>query len=221
MLDKLKQIWNDAVFSKVIAVGLAALIAFGYSLIPTTAKKSFKNEMMAFWTKKIELWLLLLLILFGLTVYLLIKKFKNFKYEIETLKLDKELFSQIRESYLTEEMMLAPKNFSFSSNPFLIDSLTNLFKISEENIKSNFEFINPLLEKRKQKLIKELNKLYEITSTYIFGTINSGYLSIPSEWEFNDPERMQEAVSNISKQEKQLSETYDDFIKTGRRILKV
>lgn len=222
MRVKLKTIWKDPVFSTLIAVAILSTITFFFSLITSNIEKStFKTEMLRFWTTKIELWQIAFVFLFVTITYSLIRKQIGFKYDVDTGKLDKSLFARIREIYLTEDMMLSPKNNSYSSSPFLGDSLYRLFDILEESKKSEFEFLNPILEKKKLLLINEISNLEEITSKYIFGTRNLDWFSIPREWAHEQRDRFDEAHKVLKSQEDILTEKYDDFIKTGRRLLKI
>ena len=64
MTEKIKQIWKDPVFSKVISIGIIGLITMIYNLVYSIIENtSFRNEFMKFWTLKIELWHFAILIL--------------------------------------------------------------------------------------------------------------------------------------------------------------
>ncbi|MFT3750654.1 MAG: hypothetical protein QM768_20250 [Agriterribacter sp.] len=95
-----------------------------------------------------------------------------------------------------------------------------LLKFIEDNKKADFQFLNPKLEKLKKKLAVEFDNLESALSGNICGA-NSGWLSIPSEWEFTQPERMQKAISLIQKHENKTASTFRNFIEVGRKILKV
>lgn len=222
MIEKIKQIWKDSVLSKVISVGIVWLISLMYNFISSKiADTTFRDEFIKFWTLKIDLWQIVSFIGLVSLIYLLFRQFNSFKYDSETLKLDRALFTEIREKYLTEEIMLVPKGNGFSSNAFYGKILFKILDITEVSQKANFEFLNPVLEKKKNELLDEIDKLYSVTSKYIFRTNNIEYLSIPREWSHNDSELFDEAQKNISQQENKLTEKYEDFIKTGRRILKI
>jgi hypothetical protein len=113
------------------------------------------------------------------------------------------------------------KNNTFSGSSFQYSELRSILRISEEQLKSDFEFANPRLEKLKRNLILEVNNFYTITSKYIFGAGNHELLAIPSEWEFDQPERFIKAHKDIKQQEELLSSKYDQFIRLRRMTLKI
>lgn len=222
MLEKIKKIWKDPVISKVISVGIVGLLILIYNYINSKiGNTTFKGEFIKFWTLKFEIWKILVFLTISLTIYFLSQSFKKFNYDEETLKLDRDFFIKIRDTYLTEGMMLVPKSNGFSSNAFSAESLHRILEVREESKKSSFEFINPKLEKKKNEVINEIQKLYEVTSKHIFGTNNSSWLSIPREWAHDDRERFDKAWKEILMQENLLTLKYDDLIKTGRRTLKI
>lgn len=217
-----KQVWRDPVFSKVISAGFIAIFTLLTTLVISLIQKtSYKETFIKFWTSKIELWVIVSIILVLFLLFLAFRKLKNYRYDTDTLKLDRDLFIRIRDKLLTDDMMLEPRGNAFSSNPFKADSLHNILDIRDENKKAGFEFLNPVLEKKKQNMVTEVHKLGEVTSEYIFGTRNGDWLSIPREWAHDQRERFDQAWKSISAQENRLVEKYDDFIKTSRRILKV
>lgn len=222
MKRRIKQVWRDPVLSKVISAGILGIISLIYNFINSKIDNTtFRDEFIKFWTLKVQLWHLIFLSAFALIVFLLTKKLGKFKYDDETLRLDRNFFSRIRETLLTEEMMLVPKRNGFSSNPFLEESLHKILDVCEESQKPSFAFINPVLNKKKTEVIDAINKLDEVMRNYIFGTHNPDWLSIPREWIHNNRELFDEAKKNISIQENLLTEKYDDLITTGIRILKI
>lgn len=219
-MNRLLKIWKDPVFSKIISVIIVALLTLLYNFISAKiGKSSFKVEFINFWSYKIALWkTLMILSVFILIFYL---KSNKFKYDEETLRIDRDFFKKFKNEYLTTEAMLATKTNTFSNNPFEAENLHAIIGILDESKKADFEFINPHLNKLKNELINEIENFYSVTSRFIFGTHNSGWLSIPAEWEYTQPARLEEAQKLISKQENVLTEKYEKLITKGRRILKV
>ena len=219
-MNKLLKIWKDPVFSKIISGIMIALLTLLYNLICAKIEKSsFEAEFTNFWNYKVELWkTFILLCVFIFMFYL---NGIKFKYDEETLRIDRDFFNKFRNEYLTTEAMLAAKTNTFSSNPFEAKHLHAIIGILDENKKADFEFINPHLNTLKNELINEIENFYSVTSRFIFGTHNSGWLSIPTEWEYTQPSRLEEAQRLISKQENILTVRYEKLITKGRRILKV
>lgn len=221
MKQKILTIWRDPVWSKVISFLVIAGLTIAYNFVVSKYEKSnFQEEFIRFWTLKLSLWLVAL----GTCIYIagkLVAKRYLFKYDESTQKLDKDLYNLIKTSYLSQDAVLLLKNNTFSGRSFQYSELHSILRISEEQLKSDFEFVNPRLEKLKCNLIHEVDNFYSITSKYIFGTGNVEFLSIPSEWEFDQPERFDKAQNEIKQQEEVLSSKYDQFIRSCRTTLKV
>lgn len=75
-MDKLKKIWLDPVWSKVIASGIIALIAFIFSItLSSSLDKTTSSNPNNFWLKKIDLWVVALTILLAIIlVYFIFNK---------------------------------------------------------------------------------------------------------------------------------------------------
>lgn len=212
MKEKLKKIWTDPVFSKVIGQGI--IVILGLLII------FFYQEFIYLLMMDIKLWLVLSVILGLLISYLSIFLFR-FRYSEKTRDLDTKLFERIRNELLTQDDIMEVRNNGFSSNPFETTRIRFIRAFIEENQKSDFTFFNPKLEQKKGDMSEALRKLNIKLATYIFGTGNPGWVSIPREWEINDPDRLDEAIEEITICENAVTESYDNFIRVGRKILKV
>jgi hypothetical protein len=134
--------------------------------------------------------------------------------------MDRKLFKQISNGEGVLELILEIKGRGFSNHPVRMDRIETMIDLLEESKKPDFEFLNPKLDKLKFNVIKELKKLDEILSKYIFGANLDGWVSIPSEWEYEQRDRLEKAKSEISKQEDIFTYVYQKFITEGRKILK-
>lgn len=214
------KIWKDSVWSKIISVAILAAVTLTYNLLNSIINgMSFKMSFINFWAYKIDLWIPFLLI----TFFLIGHQFytKRFKYDTDTLAVDRTLFNQIRSNHSMTDFFLDIKSNGFSSRPIRNERISTLINFILDSEKPDFEFINPHLNNLKSKLVKEFISFDLVLRDYIYGTNNSEWLSIPSEWEYDDPERMKQAIANIEKQENILTLTFQKFITTGRKILKV
>lgn len=218
----IKKIWNDSVGSKIISAILIYLFTLGYNLLKSiVSRTSFVEEFKSFWHTKIELWLM---VLFVFTIYLIVivsrkfKKNESFKYEQETLELDRRLFNKIRNELITNKSIECFRSNRFSSGRFEDNKLDFIYDTIELSRNPDFEFFHPELEIVKKELISSLKKFDESTFNNIFSGKPIGWLSIPKDW---DEERYFAAVEVISKGEEDICKKYDSFIKTGRRILKI
>ncbi|MDH7460364.1 hypothetical protein QEG73_03710 [Chitinophagaceae bacterium 26-R-25] len=221
---RLINIWKDPVGSQVISVGIVGFLTLLYNLISSLiSKNNFYTEFKLFWTLKFELWIYTIILLFLLIVIWIAKaakKKKAYIYDAETLKLDKALFSKIRNEILPQDVIVLIKDLGFSGGSFHSDLLYKVLEISKEQKKSDFIFFNPALENSKNQLVQEVEKLHEITSQYIFG-MGENTLGVPREWIHEQPERFKEANENICEQESRLLQCYDNFIRLGKTTLKV
>lgn len=206
--------WKDPVWSKIIATTLISI--FVYLFYHLTSTNYFRD----FFSQKIQLWSVVLISVVTILLISLATRIRIFRYTDETLNIDRILFNEIRKRHLTPDMMKLIQDNVFSSCPFDIKSLTTITDFLNENKKADFDFFNPKLEKLKQTVVNQISNFQEITSRYVFSH-GTGCLSIPMEWEFNQPERMQKAMSEIRRHEDALSAAYQAFIYKGRRILKV
>jgi hypothetical protein len=224
MKDRLLKIWRDPVWSKVISVALIALGTLTYNwAVSKFEKTDFNSVFLQFWTQKISLWIIVFFIAIVLLIYLLWSKWRdnktiNFKYDSETLELDRAFFNKIRNELLTQDMIIAPRSNAFSSHSFPDKSLYDILEILHESKKSDFEFINPQLDKLKSELINAIEQFNIISMEYIFGAGQSGWLGIPREW---DMDRFYKAANDISSHEKIICDRYDNLIREGRRLLKI
>ena len=226
MIDNFKKIWKDPVGSKIISAGILFLITLIYNKFQSyTEDVTFKDAFTTFWNYSIKLWIIVSVILASIIIfsfYSSIKKNKKYKYDEDTKELDTNLYIKIRDELLTDDMMMNVKQNVFSSNSFYGETLFKILDIIDESRKSYFEFLNPILESKKNDLIETISELHNITSVNVSGVHGTaGWLSIPREWAHNDRERFDNAWKSISLLENELAEKYDDFIKTGKRILKI
>lgn len=141
------------------------------------------------------------------------------KYHDKALTLDQKLFDRIRYEDGTSELFLEIRSNGFSGRPVLFKRINTLLTLIEESRKPEFYFFNSDLNNLKDRLVKTLIILEDLTSQYLFGTERDGWLSIPSEWEYRQPEMMHEAQKKIKKQEKKVDLAFATFVKEGRRIL--
>ncbi|MBW2936678.1 hypothetical protein KXJ69_01085 [Aureisphaera sp. CAU 1614] len=186
------------------------------------SNQSFKESFSKFWNYKVELWLILV-VLFGMAILIialnLIRKEKKFRYDHDSLELDRKLFDKIRNDYLNQSgtiYWLRTQHFGGSFSDKISDPL---FKIQEESFQSDFEFLNPKLEQLKKVLIEEIK---DFNSIIVNQTFRHGPNSqaVPSEWVHKQPERYENVVNQLNDLADRICEKYDSFIRYGRRTLK-
>ena len=224
-MEKIKKIWNDPVGSKVIAALIITIFGLIYTYISSSVNNiDFGSALMKVLKFKIELWLLLLLSIFTYFTFIVRKRFKksdpNFTYNQETLALDRKIFQQIRNELLPQSGAISFLRYHSFGGSFPNKSIENLDEIEYKNKKSDFEFINPELEKIKEKLIEKISYF----TTTIGGetwSLKSDRQSVPKEWQHEQPERFKRVVNDLNSTAREICEIYDELIKKGRRILKI
>jgi len=118
------------------------------------------------------------------------------------------------------DLVLEIKSNGFSSRPVKFERIETILSIQEESKKPDFHFFNPVLNKIKTRLLTELESLDSVLTGNIYEK-HDGWMSIPSEWEYTQRERMLKAEIDIKKQEDIFTDVYQNFITQGRKILKV
>ncbi len=162
--------------------------------------------------------IIVLLILFGLR-----QKYKrsSFQYDDETIKLDRQLFEKIRTELLPQTgAIYFLRHNNFAGFSFDADRIEDLDNFEQECTKSDFEFLNPELEKIKMSLFNSVGDFTGQIAVQTFPT-NNGRQTVPPEWELEQPERFREVVSDLHKTKLQICDKYDELIRLGRRVLKI
>lgn len=223
-MKRLRKIWTDPVWSKVVAAIIIAVGAIIWAFISSKINNvNFQTAWKIFWTYEIQLkWLAIImsiiLLFFWTKPYF---KKSSFKYDDETIKLDRQLFEKIRTELLPQTGAISFLRYNnFAGFSFDTDSIEDLDKFEHECKKSDFEFLNPDLEKIKLELLKSIDHFTLQIAVETFPT-NNGRQTVPPEWEIEQPDRFHEVVNDLHKTKSQICDKYDLLIKSGRRILKI
>lgn len=233
MKEKITTIWKDPVLSKIISAAIIGVVALVYNAIIAYSKNiDFYTVVTSFIKTDVKLWVILILLLFYLIVLIIRKKIKKnkevvienkeveFEYDDRTLKLDIDLFNKIRYELLTHGNIQWLRTNNFAGFSFKDDLLTPFDLIEIESSKADFEFLNPKLETLRKDLINDIIELNSLLLKNIFRE-GKTRLSVPSEWETEQPERFWTAVEEIHLRTQSIGKKYDELIKASRRILKV
>lgn len=215
---------NQYVSGVIIGVFLIFLTTFISYVKSLSTDESFTELFKTFWTYKIELWLILLIIfVISILIIFIIQFFKkkksSFKYDSNSVTLDRKLFNRIIKELLPQDgtiLWLRTHNFGSSFPDIRTDPL---YTFETENLKSDFEFLNPKLEKLKTELLNSILTLNKGIATHTFEA-GPDFQSIPSEWKTEQRERYTNAVDELNKLGGNVCVNYDILIKTCRRIIK-
>lgn len=213
MKDKLVKLWKDPVWSKVIATSILGIAAILFQ---------FKNLLFI----KINLWIVLILLATSSIFIFLFSKNKKqftFEYDLEALELDKKLFNHIRNDLLTKDVLANLHHNNFSNDSFLKENFDFLHKTISESENPQFEFLNSNLENSKNELITAIKQFQTTSLGRIYSAPSKSrtdydYLGIPKDW---DDKRFFEAMDAIEIQENNVYLKTENFLKLGRRILKI
>jgi hypothetical protein len=214
-----KKIWKDPVGGNLIASFLLGISTLLYNFIVSQFDNaSFKEVFIDFWTFQIELWLVVLIFFAFMMLFSLFRS--KFKYDEDTLALDRALFNKIRNWEGMEKLVMEIKSNGFSSRPVKFNRIETMIDFSEESKKPDFHFFNPTLNQIKDKLVIELSNLDSVLTGNVYSG-NNNWVSIPSEWKYSQKDRMLKAMKDVKAQEDIFTEVYQNFITKGRTILKV
>lgn len=80
----------------------------------------------------------------------------------------------------------------------------------------DFSFIDSELEQQKLKLFLSIQKFTSIIASETFPAQTMYYNSVPSEWEYEQPDRFNRVVNNIHNTAKSIINNYKIFLQIGR-----
>jgi hypothetical protein len=224
IMKQLKKIWGDPVWSTVISAIILAIGAVIWTFISAKINDiDFQTAWTNFWTFNIPLWWLTIGSILSLLLFCLRQYFKKstFQYDDETIKLDRQVFEKIRTKLLPQTgSIYFLRHNNFAGFSFDTDNIDDLDNFEHECINSDFEFLNPDLEKIKLELLSTVTHFTEQIGLETFPT-NNGRQTVPPEWELEQPERFWEVVNDFHKTKFQICDKYDELIKLARRILKI
>lgn len=222
---KIKKIWNNPVWSNVIAhVIIWTFITLG-TVIWTFIKSNqndinFITAFIEVMTIKISLWITLLCIILLYMAYWTLTNLKRnrFSYNENSMKIDRILFNKIRYELLPQNGAISfIRENNFAGFSFDIDRINDLRNIEHEGRMPDFEFLNPKLEKIKEELITHIANFSKLISHNTYLTHN-GLQTIPPEWEHEQPVKFRKIVNEIHNETSLICNKYDELIKTGRRV---
>ena len=215
----IKKIWNDPVWSKVISAVIIAIGSITIAIISSKINdKSFQKTLIQFTSVKLPLWLLLIF----LSIFLIFFKIKRrkkeaFKYDDETLELDKKTFQKIKEILPPNGSMTIIRNL-FSFMGIKSSHIVEIENFEDYSKQPDFEFLNPELEKVKLELVEKVNVF--MTNTFFL------MKQVGDKREIHPPKKDNEDkfkanMKHIDNSAKEVYLKYDELIKLCRRVLKV
>nr|WP_319571437.1 hypothetical protein [uncultured Draconibacterium sp.] len=216
-----KTIWNPSIRNNVIATVIVAVIGFVctsiWSYITAVLNKTnFKTEFKNLWNIEIKLWVIVLTIIGFLILILVLKRLvtRKFKYNEETLDVDRKTFNKIRTEVFPSETRSALTGIHFHTD-FKEDRRICLDTI--DTLKNaDYHFFNPKLENLKRDIIPHLDEL----KNYMFKSEYVDEIRVKERGGATDDEYFMTLKMIRGAGEKSFNQI-DLFIKEGRKILKV
>lgn len=216
----LKKIWSDPVWSKVISVIIIASAGLLFTYITAKIENTaFQEELLSFLNIKISLWLAIILF-FTLTAFVNFskKRKKQFKYDNETLNLDKEMFEKLK-SLLPQNGSVNQFRSYYTFLGFEFDDIEDFRGFEEYCKRSDFDFFHPTLENLKRDLLNSikifLRNFYDKTKSK---DDKMRHIVPPIE---ENPEKHDENKKEFERSAENLIVKYDELIKSGRQLLKI
>jgi hypothetical protein len=216
----LKKIWSDPVWSKVISVIIIASAGLLYTYISAKIDNlAFQEQLLSFLNIKISLWLaIILFFIFTISIDFSKRIRTKFKYDSETLNLDKAMFEKLKDLLPQDGSISRFRSFATFLG-FEFDEIENFRTFKEHCRRSDFDFFHPTLEKLKREL---LNKIEIFTENFYKKTkeLDGKYrYIIPSKED--DAVKHEENKNEFEKSATELIAKYDELIKSGRKVLKM
>ena len=131
MIKYLQNIWKDPVWSKVISYGIIGILS----------KQIFQE----FLNIEISLKYILLIVILAVISKVLFNKFqknKTITYNEDNKNLDKTLFLKIRNEIISKDNIDFIREFNFSGNAFMKDSINSFLRYEYYCNDPEFEFID-------------------------------------------------------------------------------
>jgi len=215
-----KRIWNDPVGSKVIAAGIIFIISTIYISVESLYKnKSFSEVMSELLNLKLDIKTILIALIILFILYIVIYYISGFKYSESTKKSDIDLFNTIRNNILDYENTIHfLREFNFRGR-FNLRSLDGIDDFMEACERTDFKFVNPKLEKIKEKLRAEIVKFSGIVAIKTFS--DNGMQGVPREWELQRPSEFNTVINDLNNAATKICQLYDKLIINGRRELDI
>lgn len=215
-----KKIWSDPVWSKVISVIIVATAGLLYTYISAKIDDlAFQEKLLSFLNIKISLWLAIILyFIFTISVNFSKQRRAKFKYDSETLNLDKAMFEKLK-GLLPQDGSISRFRSFATFLGFEFDEIENFRVFKEYCRRSDFDFFHPTLEKLRREL---LNKIETFTENFYNKTkeIDGRYRYIIPSKEDNVVKH-EENKNEFEKSAAELIAKYDELIKSGRKVLKM
>lgn len=224
MKVKIKKIWHDPVWSKVIAFIIIAILTLLYTTTKTLLEgTSFSENLSQLLNFSIPIKYIFIIafILFLFWLFIRTRKPPTLEYKDEHKELDRKLLVKIKTDILPANGNLGFLRTYDFCGAFLWSDLDEIKKFNLYNNDPEFEFIdielNALLTIMKMEIEEFLSILG--VNTFPLSNPNINASRIPPEWQQEQPERFNKVVDKIHNLTTNICSSYDELIRLGKRKL--
>lgn len=134
------------------------------------------------------------------------------------LGVDRRLFTEIREVLPSTGSIAFIRKHDYAGS-FHKDDHQDFQEFLTFCDRPEVEFLDSDLESLRARLVESVGSFIRALGANRFPTHEKSYYSVPSEWEWKEPERFRSALEVIHKGADQLCAAYDELIRSGRRRL--
>ena len=131
---------------------------------------------------------------------------------------DKNVLHDFMEMVSSNRTIRFLKTNNFAGFSFSNDRLEDIETFYADRNGPDHEFLDPELEAARQKFRKSCKMFLSAIATQTWHT-EAGYQSVPEEWELEQPERFERAVSTIHTAADAVCNTYDKLVRLARKKL--
>lgn len=132
---------------------------------------------------------------------------------------DKQLFDELTALLSSDGVIGFVNKTNMAGFSFEADQLTPLWNFYERWNSPERRFLNADLDAARGALWKKAGEYYEAILTHTFATRTAGRLSVPPEWEDEQPERFRKIVAELHGLAGEIVKLHADFISIGKREL--
>lgn len=222
----IKKIWNDPVGSGVISSVIVIVLTSGYTAIKAYVDNvSFTEVMLNIMGVQVQLWIIALMVIGCIMVCVVFIKWKGiskFRYDKHSYNCDKEWYDSLLNDLKPSGSISFLRNNNFAGFSFNLSSLDELERFYQKYSNNpQIEFFHPEVEILRIKLMSDINHFKNLICLNTFPVGINDLQTVPPEWEENDPLRFRNVVHSIHEAADRICTDYDEFVKLGRKIIKL
>lgn len=133
----------------------------------------------------------------------------------EHVAVDKEVFATFQKQvpYSPALDYMKDRNFGY---PYERAPLEALFEYGHYGDRAEFEFLDADLEAARAELVAAINAFSSVLATNTWPTHHPGVYSIPEEWEWKAPERLNKVLPQLNDAATRVEQAYKALIRTAR-----